>query len=260
MGDIIHITSRDTEQFFKLSLDSAEKLVFSYRGQGGDGSVDIKPPQGQSFCENRHTFALSRRGKKLNYTIDGVRGPSQETNRLDGLFSRMEKVIVGLKGDKGFKGCITGAKVTSSFFEGKNPNTVELIKSPLYDGKTKGFEFTSVSKEKCGPEPSVPEIPTPRPVGQSGGITSPPPSTPNSGKRADDDNKTAIIVVVVLILVLLLVVLAIVIYWYWARHKGEYHTHEDDEELKGTDPYIDLTAPRKPIAAEETEKKKEWYI
>ena len=57
----------------------------------------------------------------------------------------------------------------------------------------------------------------------------------------------------------MLVVLAIAIYWYWARHKGEYHTHEDDEELKSVDPYIDPSAPRKP-QAEEPEKKKEWYI
>ena len=65
--------------------------------------------------------------------------------------------------------------------------------------------------------------------------------------------------IVVLILVLLLVVLLIVIYWYWARHKGEYHTHEDDEELKSTDPYIDMTTTRKPME-EDVEKKKEWFI
>ena len=104
------------------------------------------------------------------------------------------------------------------------------------------------------------EIPTPRPVGvPDGSDDTNTQADPTAGQRAVDDNKTAIIVVVVLILVLLLVVLLIAIYWYWARHKGEYHTHEDDDGLKGTDPYIDMTAPRKPLA-EDTEKKKEWYI
>ena len=79
----------------------------------------------------------------------------------------MDKITIGRKGDKGFKGCVTGVKVTRAQYGGK-PNTVEPIKAFVYDGKTDGFTASNVtenSKEKCGPEPKVPPIPTPRPVG-----------------------------------------------------------------------------------------------
>lgn len=258
-GDLIRIDSKDTDQHISFSLVNSGKLVrVSYKGPGGPGSFDVSPPQGRDFCSDRHTVALSRRSQKINCTVDEVKQAIQEIDRLDGLFSKMNKITIG---SKAFKGCMTGVKVTRMQF-GSEPNTVEPINDFVYDGKTEGFTATGVTKDskaKCGPEPDVPEIPTPRPVGQSVDSSTPLPSAPDDGKRAQADNKTAIIVVVVLILVLLLVVLVIVIYWYWARHKGEYHTHEDDEDPKGADPYIDLTAPRKP-QGEETEKKKEWYI
>ena len=260
-GDIVEITSQNTDDNFLLRLDPVSKnLKFFYKSFGGDGSFTIKPTNSDFCDETRHTFALSRRNKKVNYTVDGQSQPVVQEDRLANLFPRMEKIIIGRTGVTGWKGCITGVKVTPIAF-GKPSVTVEPIRVYVYDGDDKDVEASGLSKEKCGPEPEVPkEIPTPRPVGIPGGsdntVTR---ADPTSGKRADEDNQTAIIIVVVLILVLLLVVLLVAIYWYWARHKGEYHTHEDDEVLKSTDPYIDMTAPRKP-AAEDTEKKKEWYI
>ena len=263
-GDIVEITSQTTPDNFLVSLDPVSKnLKVSYKSFGGDGSFTIKPPNSDFCDESRHAFALSRRNKKVNYTVDGQSQPAVQEERLSNLFAKMEKIIVGRKGDTGFKGCITGMKVTPVAF-GKLPITVEPIKAFFYGGDEdvkKAVEASGLSKEKCGPEPEVPkEIPTPRPVGipdsSDNTVTR---ADPTSGKRADEDNQTAIIIVVVLILVLLLVVLLVAIYWYWARHKGEYHTHEDDEVLESTDPYIDMTAPRKPVA-EDTEKKKEWYI
>lgn len=263
-GDIVEITSQTTDENFLLRLDPAtKKLKFSFKSFGGDGSFLIDPPGGDFCDENRHTFALSRRNEKVNYTVDGVRKPVKNEDRLKNPFPTMEKIIVGRKGDAGFKGCITGVKVKRFEF-GKTYSTAQPIKEFVYDGDTKGFETSGItrgSKTKCGTEPDTPEIPTPRSVGApNGSDKTDPPADPTAGKRAQDDTNTAIIVVVVLILVLLLVVLLIVIYWYWARHKGEYHTHEDDDALESTDPYIDMTAPRKPLAEEESEKKKEWYI
>ena len=260
-GDILEITSQNTGDRFLLSLDPVtKKLKFSYKSFNGDGSFLIDPSVGNFCDESRHTFALSRRNKKVNYTVDGESKPAFDVDRLGKPFPKMHKIIVGRKGDTGLKACMTGVKVTPRDF-GRVYPTVEPIKDYLYDGKDKDLEGSGLSKEKCGPEPEVPkDIPTPRPVGIPDGSdntgTGP---DPTSGQRADADTRTAIIIVVVLILVLLLIVLLIAIYWYWARHKGEYHTHEDDDALKSTDPYIDMTAPRKP-AAEDTEKKKEWYI
>ena len=259
-GDIIRLENEDNSENFRLSLINGKELQFDFERPGGAGSFTIDPPPTQDFCDGIHTFALSRRFKEVNYTVDGHKRPKEENQRLDGLFVGMNKITIGKQGDGGFKGCITGVKVTRQGIPSKS-ETVEPIKAWFYDDKKDGFTVTGISrndKEKCAPEPPVPEIPTPRPVGVGPSVSTSR-STTDPKLKAEDDNKTAIIVIVVLILVLLLVVLVIVIYWYWARHKGEYHTHEDDEELKGTDPYIDLTAPRKP-QGEETEKKKEWYI
>ena len=260
-GDIVEITSQNEEDYHRFRLDPrTQKMEFSYKSPDGDGSFDIETPSG-SFCdETRHTLALSRRNEKINYTVDGQSKPAFILGRLSKPFVAIHKITIGKKGDTGQKGCFTGVKVRLVSFEKDSP-TVEPIKAFLYDDVIKGLQGSAISKEKCGPEPDVPkEKPTPRPVGVPDGsgktVT---PADPTSGKRADEDNKTAIIIVVVLILVLLLVVLLVAIYWYWARHKGEYHTHEDDEALKSTDPYIDMTAPRKPVA-DDTEKKKEWYI
>ena len=263
-GDIIRITGKGSDDFFLLSLNSNnKKLKFSYKSIQGDGSFEIDPPD-SDFCDgNRHTFALSRRNEKVNYTVDGKSKPEKIESRLSKPFSRMQKIQVGKIGSTGFKGCLTGVKVTPFGF-GEKYRTVEPIDEYIYDGITTDYEASDInrnSKEKCGPEPEVPEeIPTPRDVGVPGrGVQTTASHDPTSGRRTDKDNETAIIVVVVLILVLLLVVLVIVIYWYWARHKGEYHTHEDDEELKSADPYIDMTTTKKPLD-EDTDKKKEWYI
>ena len=260
-GDLVEITSQNTDEFLLLRLDPVSKeLKFSYKSFNGDGSFMISAPLGDFCDEARHTFALSRRNEKVNYTVDGQSESTFDVDRLSKPFPNMEKIIVGRKGDTGFKGCITGVKVTTVPF-GEPSTTVEPIKAFLYDGEDEYLEGSELSKEQCGPEPEVPkDIPTPRPVGiPDGSDNTGTRADPTSGQRAEADTKTAIIIVVVLILVLLLVVLLVAIYWYWARHKGEYHTHEDDEALKSTDPYIDMTAPRKP-AADETEKKKEWYI
>lgn len=260
-GDIVEITSKTTQDNILLRLDPVSKnLIFSFKSQGGDGSLPIKPLSGDFCDEGRHTFALSRRGENINYTVDGQIMPPLKEKRLVEPFPRMLNITIGKKGDIGFKGCLTGIKVTPNAF-GKASSTVEPINDYMYKGIRKDLEGSELSNEKCGPEPEVPkDIPTPRPIGIPGGSDNTATrADPTSGQRADADDKTAIIIVVVLILVLLLVVLLVAIYWYWARHKGEYHTHEDDDVLKSTDPYIDMTAPRKPVA-EDTEKKKEWYI
>lgn len=264
-GDLLKITSKDTQDFFLFSINSKKNLVVSFKSTLGDGEYEISPSKNDDFCNgNRHTFSFVRRNEKLNFTVDGKDTQEMKNNRLRNPFPRMEKIIVGKQGDTGFKGCLTGVKVTPFSFDKSHP-TISPIKDYVYDGKTKNYKASGISgdsKEKCGEEPpDVPENPpTPRDPGSSGGsVQSTNPYDPTSGRRTDDDNKTAIIVIVVLILVLLLVVLLIVIYWYWARHKGEYHTHEDDEELKSTDPYIDMTTTRKPME-EDVEKKKEWFI
>ena len=170
-GDIIRLDSSDNSQFYRLSLTN-RKLQFDFKGPRGQGSITIDPPSVGEFCRDVHTFALSRRYKVVNYTIDGVKKPKVEIERLDGLFTSMKKVTIGKEGDGGFKGCITGVKVTREAV-GQKPETVEPIKEYLNDGsRTDGVK--DVSRATCGPEPKVPEIPTPRPVSTPQGSTTHP--------------------------------------------------------------------------------------
>ena len=167
-GDILEITSQNTDEYFALRLDpTTKKLKFSYKSFGGDGSKLIGPPE-DDFCDGkRHTFALTRRNDKLNYTVDGQSQAAYTDNKLSKPFPKMEKIIIGRSGDAGFKGCITGVKVTPFGFD-KVYSTAEPIKDFVYDGDTKGFEafgITRSSNEKCGPEPDTPVIPTPRSIG-----------------------------------------------------------------------------------------------
>ena len=175
-GDIIRLDSSDDSQFYRLSLTN-RKLQFDFKGPRGPGSITIDPPSVGDFCRDVHTFALSRRYKVVNYTIDGVKKPKEDIERLDGLFTSMKKVTIGKEGDGGFKGCITGVKVTREAV-GQKPETVEPIKEYLYDDKkTDRVTSKDVSKETCGPEPKVPEIPTPRPVDQGTDVSTPQGST-----------------------------------------------------------------------------------
>ena len=160
-GDIIRLDSSDKSQFYRLSLTN-RKLQFDFKGPRGHGSITIDPPSVGDFCRDVHTFALSRRYKVVNYTINGVKKPKVEIERLDRLFTSMKKVTIGKEGDSGFKGCITGVKVTREAVARK-PETVEPIKEYLYDGKKTGG-VKDVSQATCDPGPKVPEIPTPRPV------------------------------------------------------------------------------------------------
>ena len=167
-GDILEITSQNTDEYFALRLDpTTKKLKFSYKSFGGDGSKLIGPPE-DDFCDGkRHTFALTRRNDKLNYTVDGQSQAAYTDNKLSKPFPKMEKIIIGRSGDAGFKGCITGVKVTPFGFD-KVYSTAEPIKDFVYDGDTKGFEASGItrsSNEKCGTEPDTPVIPTPRPIG-----------------------------------------------------------------------------------------------
>ena len=173
-GDIVRLDSSDNSQFYRLSLTN-RKLQFDFRGPRGPGSITIDPPSVGDFCRDVHTFALSRRYKVVNYTIDGVKKPKEEIERLDGLFTSMKKVTIGKEGDGGFKGCITGVKVTREAV-GRKPETVEPIKEYLYDSN-KADGVKHVSRATCGPEPKVPEIPTPRPVDQGTDVSTPQGST-----------------------------------------------------------------------------------
>lgn len=69
-------------------------------------------------------------------------------------FFRMLNIIIGKKGDIGFKGCFIGIKVILNVF-GKVLFIVELINDYMYKGIRKDFEGLELSNEKCGSELEV---------------------------------------------------------------------------------------------------------
>lgn len=138
--------------------------------------------------------------------------------------------------------------------------TVDPIR--MWQEGDKGVTAVSVRKDQCGPVLPTPPIPTKRIPDENDRKTygKNEDRTPKTGARTSS-NQVAIIVVVVLILVLVIIVLLVLIYCYWSRHKGTYHTHEDDENQE-TQPYIGLQEKpqQAPTGDKDTKKKKEWFI
>ena len=138
--------------------------------------------------------------------------------------------------------------------------TVDPIR--LWHEDSADVKAVDVVRGQCGPPSPTPPLPTKR-IPDIREIkdrfrTDAPGEGPGSRTSR---SQVAIIVVVVLILVLVIIALLVLIYWYWSRHKGTYHTHEDDENLQNAEPFIELQHKQPPPSdGGDTQKKKEWYI
>lgn len=158
-----------------------------------------------------------------------------------------------------FSGCISGVKVTQFKTSDVKLPTVDPIR--MWQDGSKEVVATAVDKDQCGPPFPTPPLPTKRIPDDKGpnGQRDTDAPVPAAGARTSN-SQVAIIVVVVLILVLVIIALLVLIYWYWSRHKGTYHTHEDDENQEAQ-PYIGLQEKQQaPSNGADTQKKKEWYI
>jgi contactin associated protein-like 2 len=202
---------------------------------------------------------------KIIYKVDGGTETRDKIPRLSRPFKQPKTIVIGSTGQGRFEGCISGVKITNWPSRKVKLATVEPIKWSEYDfTHAKEIQKVGIARDKCGPEPQVPPIPT-RPIPGPHGPTTPPPGPPGGpekGKRKVADENTAIIGIVVLLIILIIIAVLVLLYWYYAKHKGVYHTHEDDDQAKASEPFIDLQpiAATSSAAAEEPQKKQEWYI
>lgn len=265
-GTIMTMTSEDPNYSFMISIEVGDRLRFSFKsGVKTDGAKEIKPPPTKSFCDNkRHTFSLERKLDKIIYKVDGGEEIRTEIPRLSRPFKQPKTIVIGDTGRGRFEGCISGVKITNWPDMKRKLPTVEPIKWSEYDfTHANEIEKVGIARDKCGPEPEVPPIPT-RPIPGPHGATTPPPGPPGGpekGKRKVADENTAIIVIVVLLIILIIIAVLVLLYWYYAKNKGVYHTHEDDDQARASEPFIDLQPISSGAApAGEPEKKQEWYI
>ncbi|KAK3729337.1 hypothetical protein QZH41_009047 [Actinostola sp. cb2023] len=271
-GTIMRMNGVDERDYFSISIDTKNKLRFAYsfshpgiKLEEDALMIDSKLADGKSFCNGKkHSFSIERMYDKVVYKVDGGKEIRQDVPKLSVRFKKPKEVIIGSTGRGRFEGCISGVKVTNWPTRKVKAGTVEPIKWALYDfSHSKDLKAFGVARQKCGPEPEVPPIPT-RPIPGPHGPTTPPPGPPGGpekGKRKIDDEYTAIIVIIVLLIILVIIAVLALIYWYYAKHKGVYHTHEDEDQGKASEPFIDLQPlPAASSAPEEPQRKQEWFI
>jgi len=105
------VTSRDTDNFFKISLEE-DKINFYYKREDGDFNLPISLPHNKTFCDGqRHNIEVKRYGKMVNYSADGGEEMhTKDTNVKKAIFSKPDKITLGGSNNK-FDGCVFRASV-----------------------------------------------------------------------------------------------------------------------------------------------------
>ena len=107
------MTSRDTDNFFKIYLEEEEeKINFHYKHEDGDFTLRISLPHNKTFCDGqRHSIEVKRYGKMITYSADGGEEmQTQDTNVKTAIFSKPDKISLGGSNNK-FDGCMFSASV-----------------------------------------------------------------------------------------------------------------------------------------------------
>lgn len=264
-GMLLEIKSSDVKDFYRIRFrKDTKKLLFEFQ-TGSDDQFEFENPTSGSFCDNeRHTLKIRRTRPitegRLYVTVDNGKEILKSLGNLKS-FSKPKVITIGGKSEGSlYSGCISGVKVTQFQTGDVKLSTVDPIR--LWREGSDHVKAYDVVKGQCGPVSPTPPQPTKRIPDDSdrrGDIET---DAPGEGPGTKTDrSQVAVIVVVVLILVLVIIALLVLIYWYWSRHKGTYHTHEDNENLQNAEPYIELQQKQPPPSdGGDTQKKKEWYI
>ena len=121
-GDLILVTSMDTDNFFKIVLDNEVKTTFHYKLGDGDFSVSAIVPANKSFCDGqRHIVRFERYGKTIKYGVDdGQEVQTNESGITIATFSKPDKIVLGGISSNKFDGCVYSASVL--FYWKKHPS------------------------------------------------------------------------------------------------------------------------------------------
>ena len=119
LGDLVLITSRDTDQFYLVSLEDENRIKFYYKLNDGQFNVELLAPQQKTFCDGqRHKVEFKRYGRSVLCRIDG--GQEKKNTEMGiktAIFSKPDKILLGGSSGKKFDGCIIDAQF---IFQWKN--------------------------------------------------------------------------------------------------------------------------------------------
>ena len=108
----MHVTSRDTDNFFKISLEEEDRINFYYKHEDGEFNLRISLSHNKTFCDGqRHNIELKRYGKMVTYSADGGEEiQTKDKNVKKAIFSKPDKITLGGSNNK-FDGCVFSALV-----------------------------------------------------------------------------------------------------------------------------------------------------
>lgn len=106
------MSSRDTDNFFKISFEEGDKINFYYKHEDGDFNLRISLPHNKTFCDGqRHSIEVKRYGRMVTYSADaGEEMQTEDTTVKIAIFSKPDKITLGGSNNK-FDGCIYNALV-----------------------------------------------------------------------------------------------------------------------------------------------------
>lgn len=133
-GDLLLVTSKDTDDLYRISFDEQNKTIFYYRINGEEFEVPVSLPGNQTFCDGRrHSVEFNKYSKTKTVTSKADDGQQKDTKEdRPGMtrigFSKPDKIeLGGLSGNK-FDGCIYNAIVlfySSNIFTNISLNVIE---------------------------------------------------------------------------------------------------------------------------------------
>lgn len=133
-GDLLLITSRDTDDLYRISFHEQNKATFYYIINGEEFEVPVSLPGNLTFCDGRrHSVEFNRYPKTKTVTSKADDGQQKDTKEdRPGMtrigFSKPDKIeLGGLSGNK-FDGCIYNAIVlfySSNIFTNISVNVIE---------------------------------------------------------------------------------------------------------------------------------------
>ncbi|EDO36808.1 predicted protein [Nematostella vectensis] len=242
--------------FIQVNITSNDTVQLSYDIGNGPEAIVVKSSSPLNTNRLWHKVVVWFNIKEFGLEIDGVTkakfNPLQKDSQLDAVgdlfIGGYGGAIQGWMPEllNGFIGCIRGFTIN-----GEVLNLARLSKDFHY--VSAGCNCTN--ETRCGDVFDTPPY-TPDPSSGSTSLPPGPPRGPAARSGGDDDNYTVIIVVVVLLVILLIVAAILVFIWCSRKHRGLYHTHEDEPLAKTNEPFISL----QPHGKDAAEPKKEWYI
>lgn len=110
-GDLLLVTSRDTDHFYRITLAEKNKITFYYRLEDGEFNVQRSLPENKVFCDGqKHSIEFNRYGKLVTSTADSeLEQKNEETRVRKAIFSKPDKISIGGKSNNKFDGCMYNA-------------------------------------------------------------------------------------------------------------------------------------------------------